>query len=79
MLALLNNLNEYICVSNTNIHLCASIKKPCRVLIPYSADWRWRLKGSSPSWFPDFTVYRQSKCGDWTNAFKKLHIDLKKI
>lgn len=78
MLALVYLLDDYISVSNTNIHLRASVVKPARVLVPNPPDWRWGAASDSSLWFPTFTVYRQLSSGDWNPALKKLHRDLTK-
>jgi tetratricopeptide (TPR) repeat protein len=75
MLALLSLLDEYVGVSNTNMHLLAGLSKPAKVLIPFPPEFRWMDKGISP-WFTEFSLYRQEKTGDWTNAFNQLSNDL---
>jgi len=75
-LPVLAALDEYVGVSNTNVHLLAGIAKTARVLVPYPGEWRWmRRPGSSP-WFPGFELYRQPQSRDWTGALEKLRADL---
>jgi len=76
MLALLLLLDEYIGVSNTNMHLRAGVDKPARVLVPNPPEWRWMAEGAVSPWFPGFTVYRQSIAGDWEKAVNSLSADL---
>ncbi len=76
MLALLALIDEYIGVSNTNVHLRASVGKTARVLVPCPADWRWLHAGRSSPWFPGFPIYRQSPQGDWDAALASLKQDL---
>jgi tetratricopeptide (TPR) repeat protein len=76
MLALLAHIDEYIGVSNTNMHLRASAGRTGRVLVPSQPDWRWMYGGRSSVWFPGFTVYRQSPQGDWGAALAALKRDL---
>ena len=75
MLALLGLIDEYVGVSNTNMHLRAAAGKTARVLVPAPADWRWTLSGESP-WFPGFSVYRQSFDGRWDEALETLRRDV---
>lgn len=50
MLALVSLLDDYVCVSNTNVHLRAAAGLPSRVLIPFpSPDWRWDARGRRES------------------------------
>lgn len=76
MTALLAALDDYVSVSNTNLHLCAGLGKNCRVLVPSPAEFRWLAQGDSSPWFPSFRVYRQSVSGDWTAALDDLARDL---
>jgi Flp pilus assembly protein TadD len=74
-LAVLARLDEYVAVSNTNIHLLAGLGRRARVLVPYPPEWRWMREGESP-WFPGFPVYRQSARRDWREALQRLRADL---
>ena len=75
LLALLSVIDEYVGVSNTNMHLRAAAGKCARVLVPCPAEWRWMAAGASP-WFPRFSVYRQATDGRWDDALDALRRDL---
>lgn len=77
MLALLSLIDEYVAVSNTNVHLRAGAGRISRVLIPHPPDWRWMVSGASP-WYPDIPTYREA-CGGggWEAALAVLHNDLR--
>ena len=79
MLAALALMDEYIGVSNTNMHLRAAVGRTARVLIPCPAEWRWMASGSSSPWFPGFSLYRQSLDGDWDAALTSLRRHLRDI
>ena len=76
MLALLELIDEYVGVSNTNTHLRACAGKTARVLVPAPAEWRWMATGKYSPWFPGFPVYRQTNDGDWRAALDELARDL---
>ena len=76
MLGLLAVIDEYISVSNTNIHLRAGAGRTARVLVPWPAEWRWMTAGPSSPWFPGFSLYRQSIDGEWSAALAALKRDL---
>ena len=76
MLALLSLLDEYVGVSNTNMHLRAAVGKTARVLVPRPAEWRWMMVGDESPWFPGFRIYRQKPDGGWNAAISALRSDL---
>ena len=76
MLALLTALDDYLGVSNTNMHLRAGIGRTARVLVPWPAEWRWMAAGHASPWYPGFRVYRQQPDGDWNEALTRLRGDL---
>jgi len=77
MLALLEIVDDYIGVSNTNMHLRASVGRTARVLQPWPPDWRWMAVGSASPWYPGFRVYRQERDGSWARALTALREDLR--
>jgi tetratricopeptide (TPR) repeat protein len=77
-LALLDALDEYVGVSNTNMHLRAVLGKTARVLVPFPPEWRWMANGDESPWFPGFAIYRQTPQGSWDGALARLAADLTK-
>jgi hypothetical protein len=78
MLALLALLDDYIGVSNTNMHLRAGAGRSARVLVPCPPEWRWMAAGDESPWFPGFRIYRQSIDGEWSDAVERLTSDLRR-
>lgn len=76
MLALMAALDDYICVSNTNLHLRTACGRACRVLVPYPPEFRWMLEPPESPWFPGSPLYRESPAGGWDDAFDRLAADL---
>ena len=79
MLALLALLDDYIGVSNTNMHLRAGAGRSARVLVPNPPEWRWMAAGDESPWFPGFRIYRQSLDGGWSDAVERLRDDLRRV
>ena len=65
MLALLALIDDYVGVSNTNMHLRAAAGRTARVLVPQPAEWRWMAGRASSPWFPAFpsTASRSTEAG----------------
>lgn len=69
MLALLSAIDEYVGVSNTNMHLLAGLGRPGRVLLQTPPPvWRWPMQGMESAWFPGFRIYREQPGGRWSEA-----------
>lgn len=65
VLGLLACLDHYYAVSNTNVHLAASLGVPCTVFVPMPPEWRWMAAGDESPWFPGYRVVRQLPGGAW--------------
>ena len=52
-------LDDYIGVSNTNMHLRAATGRSARVLVTHPGEFRWQVVGNTSPWFPGFILYRQ--------------------
>ena len=77
-LAMMGILDDYIAVSNTNLHLRASANKEARVLVTNPPDYRWGTEDKTP-WFPSFSLYRQEFDMTWESGIKKLVQDLSNV
>jgi tetratricopeptide (TPR) repeat protein len=75
-LAALDLVDDYVGVSNTNVHLRAGLGRGARVLVPFAPEWRWGLEVASP-WFPAMKVYREARGADWTGALAALSRDMR--
>jgi hypothetical protein len=77
LLAVLAALDEYVGVSNANVHFLAGLGRTARVLVPYPGEWRWMRRDGPSPWFPGFAVYRQPQSRDWTATLDRLRADLR--
>jgi tetratricopeptide (TPR) repeat protein len=76
--ALLAILDDYIAVSNTNVHLNEALGKRTRVLVTHPAEWRWTAKAERSPWFERAALYRQAADGSWQSALERLGADLER-
>lgn len=79
MLALLALIDEYVGVSNTNMHLRAAAGRSAKVLVPQPPEWRWMAGGDESPWFTGFRIYRQGIDSDWGDAVGRLASDLQAL
>ncbi len=77
MAALLHVADDYVGVSNTNMHVMASLGNAARVLVKSPGEWRWRDEGDSTPWMPRARLYREDRRQGWTPALKMLGRDLR--
>jgi tetratricopeptide (TPR) repeat protein len=76
-IALLSLLEDYVGVSNTNMHLMAGLTgKRARVLVQSPPEWRWAMAGEESPWFPGFKLYRQARDRSWNEPLHRLRADL---
>lgn len=76
MLALLEQVDEYAGVSNTNMHLRAATGRTARVLVPRPFEWRWLYRGDESPWFPGFRLYRETAHAGWGETLAALRRDV---
>jgi hypothetical protein len=62
---LLANLDLLITVDTSAAHLAGAMGRPVWLMVPYIPDWRWGLHGSTSSWYPTMTLFRQRRPKDW--------------
>ncbi|MDW8470036.1 MAG: hypothetical protein RML56_14840 [Burkholderiales bacterium] len=76
MHALLAEIDDYVGVSNTNMHLMAALGRTARVLVSRSLEFRWMAEGDESPWFPGFRIYRQKKGGGWSEPLSAAAADI---
>jgi hypothetical protein len=69
-------VDQVLCIGNTTAHLAGTIGQDTLVLLPKLASWRWQASGSSTAWYPNVTVTRQEREGDWQSALDEAKVVL---
>lgn len=58
-------------------HLAGAIGTRVWLMLPWLAEWRWGLEGSTSTWYPKHTLLRQQIEGDWSSPLETLLKELK--
>lgn len=70
--AVIKNLDLVLTVDTSIGHLAGALGIPVWVLLPKPADWRWMLKRNDSPWYPSMRLFRQKKCGNWTEVMQEV-------
>jgi tetratricopeptide (TPR) repeat protein len=74
--SLIQACDVVVSVDNTTVHLAGTLGKDVRVLLPYTADWRWQLNRSDSPWYSSVKLYRQNSDYQWRPVFDQVRLDL---
>ena len=76
MAALLQAVDEVICVDNTVAHLSGATGRPARILLSAAPEWRYGLRGDRMPGYPGLRLYRQPALGDWSSVVNLVRRDM---
>jgi ADP-heptose:LPS heptosyltransferase len=74
--AIIDQLDLVISVDTSVAHLSGAMGKPTWVLLPKVADWRWSTNRVDSAWYPNVTLFRQERQGDWSGLLDRVHCQL---
>jgi tetratricopeptide (TPR) repeat protein len=63
--ALIEQLDLVISVDTAVVHLAGALGKPVWTMLPFTADFRWGLRGEQSPWYPTMRLFRQPKFRSW--------------
>ncbi len=64
--AVLTAVDLLISVDSAVVHLAGALGRPCWVLVPLPADWRWLHDRTDSVWYPSLRLFRQTRFGEWS-------------
>ncbi|MCX8520426.1 MAG: tetratricopeptide repeat protein, partial [Rhodoferax sp.] len=74
--ALCDLLDIVLSVDTAVAHLAAAMGKPCWIVLPYAAEWRWLQAGDTSAWYASARLYRQAERGQWGRVLERVAHDL---
>lgn len=77
--AALSQLDLVVSVDTAVAHLAGALGRPCWVMLPYFADWRWLMGRTDSPWYPTLRLFRQTKRGDWADIVSQIADALTKL
>jgi hypothetical protein len=74
--AMVSHLDLVVSVDTAIVHLAGAMGKPVWVMLPFTPDFRWLLRGESTVWYPSMRLIRQKKLGAWNDVIDRTAADL---
>jgi tetratricopeptide (TPR) repeat protein len=74
--AVIANLDLVITIDTSVAHLAGAMGRPCWVLLPKPAEWRWLRDRADSPWYARTRLYRQQTRGDWAPVIARARKDL---
>ena len=65
-------LDLVIAVDTAVAHLAGALGKPCWLLLPANADFRWLRDREDSPWYPTLRLFRQQRLGDWAEVIGRV-------
>jgi len=70
-IGIIKNVKGVISTDTSIVHLAANLDVPTTVLLTTGCEWRW-TDDKTTNWYPDMTLVRQEKQGDWKSVIEKV-------
>lgn len=70
--ALIQELDLVIAVDTAVAHVAGAVGTPVWVMSRFSSCWRWLTRRDDSPWYPNLTLFRQVRPGDWAELVARI-------
>lgn len=70
--ALMVNLDVIVSVDTSAVHLAGGLGKPVIMMDRVNNCWRWLHGRDDTPWYPQMTIVRQTRFGDWSDVVARV-------
>ena len=74
--SLISACDLVVSIDNFIVRLAGSLGVKTKILLPYTMDERWGLKGDKSYLYESVKLYRQTELGNWKKVLKEIENDL---
>jgi len=71
--AVMMNLDLIITIDTYSAHLAGALGKEVWTLLSYKGDWRWLSRQGKSIWYPNISLIKQYKFGEWEPVFEQVY------
>jgi Flp pilus assembly protein TadD len=70
--AAIDALDLVVTIDTSIAHLAGGLGRPCWILLPQRADWRWLERGDDTPWYPMARLFRQHDGAGWAPVIERV-------
>ncbi|WBV45522.1 tetratricopeptide repeat protein [Pseudoroseomonas cervicalis] len=71
-LAQIAAMDHVVSIDNSAAHFAGALGRPCELLLPRAAEWRWQAARSDSPWYPTLRLWRRAAGEGWSAPVARL-------